>query len=715
MKKILFVDHAFHSRTKSSQFFIDLLRTRFEVDILEVDPESREPIDFEVPDGTDIAVVWQMDYLAPFFLSEGLPTVVVPMYDGSGQMPLLHWHMLREARFVAFSFQLDCRLREAGCQTLLAKYFPEVPRQQTMDFTDLRAFLWQRNSADISWGLVNHIVGDQLASLHVHDAPDDPSKPRLPFEKMPYPITVSTWFEDREDLDEVLNSANVFIAPRSAEGIGMAFLEAMARGCCVLAHNLPTHNEYIAHGVNGLLFDRNRGDRLDLAKAKSMGAWARRTVADGRKQWVDVHCRKILDYIDAAERPSEEARRFGGAFVEDLVDNYVRGFDSYVAFLKRNVMLIYPTASKEADVAQHLKVPKGTEPLRFGRGGTGTAYQVAGFTEGSDVSWCCMQTAELAIPIRDRNPVLLAFDAFLPDDIPVDIRIDVYVNGQRMVRSSCSPADRQKKLYCLVPAEHRTSDVLQVKFLFDRLCVGNQGGGKATAIGLKALQVYGLDEIPLSALSDMERLSIGVLSDPRAARDYVIWCLKTGKSFYKDSSALEFSSENLVAIARRLVHDSDARSVDPETMAMIWERRDHVEHDVLGDLPIHVIHKEVIESREDVRQHYDVTTDVGVAAFIGWYYLHGISELELEEFLNPSEIDWLFARCSGLSSQMPLLRIAYCVWCMRNDLQKLFDVTTPEGREGMMTWLSHAGVAEIPALMKLAEKAKISRRGAVAL
>ena len=38
----------------------------------------------------------------------------------------------------------------------------------------------------------------------------------------------------------------------------MAFLEAMAMGKCVVAHNDATMNEYIKDGVNGILFDADR-------------------------------------------------------------------------------------------------------------------------------------------------------------------------------------------------------------------------------------------------------------------------------------------------------------------------------------------------------------------------------------------------------------------------------------------------------------------------
>jgi len=54
------------------------------------------------------------------------------------------------------------------------------------------------------------------------------------------------------------SKANIVIAPRTSEGVGMTFLEAMARGCGVLAYDAPTMNEYIKHERNGLLLHNKR-------------------------------------------------------------------------------------------------------------------------------------------------------------------------------------------------------------------------------------------------------------------------------------------------------------------------------------------------------------------------------------------------------------------------------------------------------------------------
>jgi glycosyltransferase involved in cell wall biosynthesis len=59
--------------------------------------------------------------------------------------------------------------------------------------------------------------------------------------------------ESRDEYLLATSAANVFLAPRAAEGIGLTFLEAMARGGAVIAYDAPTMNEYIRNGDNGIL------------------------------------------------------------------------------------------------------------------------------------------------------------------------------------------------------------------------------------------------------------------------------------------------------------------------------------------------------------------------------------------------------------------------------------------------------------------------------
>jgi len=142
---------------------------------------------------------------------------------------------------------------------------------------------------EVGWATIRSLVGQtSFDSFHVHVA-GDPGFP--PVESPPQPdldafnATTSTWFEQRSDLERMVRRANVYFAPRLAEGIGQSFLEAMARGQCVVAPDNPTMSEYIVHGVNGLLYDPHNPKPLDFSDVARIGEQARRGTIAGRSRW----------------------------------------------------------------------------------------------------------------------------------------------------------------------------------------------------------------------------------------------------------------------------------------------------------------------------------------------------------------------------------------------------------------------------------------------
>ena len=70
-------------------------------------------------------------------------------------------------------------------------------------------------------------------------------------------LVVQRDFLPPEEYAAFLDHFGVYIAPRAKEGIGMAFLEQIARGKCVIAHDDATMNEYIADGQTGIIRNFN--------------------------------------------------------------------------------------------------------------------------------------------------------------------------------------------------------------------------------------------------------------------------------------------------------------------------------------------------------------------------------------------------------------------------------------------------------------------------
>jgi glycosyltransferase involved in cell wall biosynthesis len=101
----------------------------------------------------------------------------------------------------------------------------------------------------------------------------------------------------KEKYLELLKKSNIYIAPRTIEGIGISFLEAMALGMVVVAYNNGTMNEYIKHNYNGYLFDSKNYhidfDNIDVVLKNS------RTIAqNGWIKWEkdkDIICDFIIN------------------------------------------------------------------------------------------------------------------------------------------------------------------------------------------------------------------------------------------------------------------------------------------------------------------------------------------------------------------------------------------------------------------------------------
>ena len=303
--KVAFIGHPAHRSTKSSRFFLDLLSDHDITTFFPSQGDYQSCLEIEKSQ-YDRVICWQYDFFAPYFISKNIPTIVVPMFDGTGGKPEEYWLKMRGALFINFSWHLHLKILGFGLNSLYAKYYCNPTDYEVAKFKhgELNAFVWQRNPSVINWQTVISCSGPQLTGLHVHNVPDVkgayfPSP--LPGVAEAYNISESTWFEDRNELDRILDSCNVYFAPRTAEGIGMGMIEAMSRGMCVVAHDLPTHNEYLANRVNGILYRANDPNWLvDLSEAEHYGKLARKTVVTGYQNWLE-QVPSIVSMIENAE------------------------------------------------------------------------------------------------------------------------------------------------------------------------------------------------------------------------------------------------------------------------------------------------------------------------------------------------------------------------------------------------------------------------------
>ncbi len=301
-----FIGHSHHRVTGSSRFLLDALRTRGTVEerwsdgwraAAAPDPETLVTRDDEA------VVVWQVEEAALALARTRHPNVTFfPMYDSCHAYVDSYWRQLAGIKIVCFSATLHARLARLGLRTRHVQYFPAPPPAKgERPGRGLAGYLWQRNR-DVTWAAVRTLLGDApVERFTLHDAPD-PGAGELPAptpeEVVRYGIRTTRWFSNPAEAHAALAAHDVYFAPRVREGIGMSYLEAMAMGLLVVAPALPTHDEYVVSGVNGLLYDPERPIALDFSRRRALGARARESVERGHERWLRI-LPAVLDLIEA--------------------------------------------------------------------------------------------------------------------------------------------------------------------------------------------------------------------------------------------------------------------------------------------------------------------------------------------------------------------------------------------------------------------------------
>ena len=302
--RIAYIGHAYHQKTRSTRFLIDLLQPHATIDLFFGEPGQMANWSWAAEfDETryDVIIIFQI-HEAFDLLSGRHPNVVfMPMYDGMfrGGTDFYWKAAFNAAKCVCFSWALRQEVMRQGAVHASFQYYPDPTQYPVVeDFSTLRGFMWYRTrtiTPDHAFRLSHSAKFERFV---VHYAPDPGHENEGDWTVPPHigRLDVTRWSADRNAYAASLRDANVFFAPRLIEGIGMSFLEAMASGLCVVAPDRPTMNEYISSGTNGLLYASDRGTPLDFSDARRIGARARESIERGHQRWL-TGIPALLDFI----------------------------------------------------------------------------------------------------------------------------------------------------------------------------------------------------------------------------------------------------------------------------------------------------------------------------------------------------------------------------------------------------------------------------------
>lgn len=326
--KICYIGHEYHRKTASTDFMAEFLEANSsEFKRYDSLPDIKSVGEFDcdalVAEKFDLICVFQLELLAQKLADMRLASrlIFIPMYDGCMRLGNEFWAKFSnrdDICLINFSDTLHTKLAKLQINSYRFKFFPQPGELANKANQKQRVFFWQRTDRP-SWHTVKTLFsGQHDMQFHLHLAGDPSLSAAIDVdaEKLRHDISISTWFSDPSEYRSIVAKSDIFVAPREYEGIGMSFLEAMAAGKCVVAPNTPTMNEYITHGVNGLLYDINAPTPLDFTNAAEMGRAAHQTVVNGYRLWQWDFEHRMRDILFSMELPSPIIYQEVGSYVQ---------------------------------------------------------------------------------------------------------------------------------------------------------------------------------------------------------------------------------------------------------------------------------------------------------------------------------------------------------------------------------------------------------------
>ncbi len=199
--------------------------------------------------------------------------VWLPMWDQAQGYDKKWWSQLpKNLKIVAFSDAIYQRAQEAGLPTLRLRYYPDPSASTATSWSNGRILFYWNRVGMVGPNFLKALCASLRVSTLIFKPDIDPRIEENKFYELPPKIgdtkviTINT-VKDRSTYFKLTASANIVLAPRLTEGLGLVFLEAMSRGCAIIAHNAPTMNEYISHKKNGVLLKKDyTSKKTKLAK-----------------------------------------------------------------------------------------------------------------------------------------------------------------------------------------------------------------------------------------------------------------------------------------------------------------------------------------------------------------------------------------------------------------------------------------------------------------
>jgi hypothetical protein len=261
-KKLAFVDHNYHKKTRSGDFLREIFAKDFIID------------DFwwSLKEENDL-IKSLKKYDNIFFFQTLIPSydllklkdknlMWAPMYDNLS-FDNNYWQKIKyiNIKLLSFSKKIKTQADNFKCPNIELKYFFNFKENELKKPEEkINIFFWYRYDLGLNdW--ISFFDSKKVNKIVYFDSPDPGKKSEeIKKSKMEeYKIEIiKKSFLPHSEYIKFVKDCDVFVAPRKQEGIGMGFLEAISMGKYIISNDDSTMNEYILDEKIGFLINKNK-------------------------------------------------------------------------------------------------------------------------------------------------------------------------------------------------------------------------------------------------------------------------------------------------------------------------------------------------------------------------------------------------------------------------------------------------------------------------
>lgn len=270
--KLAFIDLIFHKKTKSTYFLRKILKKKFIVHNFWTTKYKSKQI-------KNYPYILFFQFFPSVFTLLKLrkkKIIWVPMYDSLSNFDPNIWKICSffpNIKILSFSKEINQFCIQNNLNYLYCRYFLKPKVNKTSVKKKIKILFWYRGKIKFhEW--IKYINLNEVECINYYTLVD-PFYKKENFTKddiVKYKLNIveGNYKSSKKKFLKLLNNSDVFVSPRTKEGIGMSFIEALSRSKYLIAHDHSTMNDYIKNNKYGYLFksETNKIKKINLNKVK---------------------------------------------------------------------------------------------------------------------------------------------------------------------------------------------------------------------------------------------------------------------------------------------------------------------------------------------------------------------------------------------------------------------------------------------------------------